>query len=65
MLPNPKNYDWFETNLGEDGEYRITNEDPNKYRARAICHPQPNYTIFIKIDRGKYIPGTGPYMYEY
>jgi hypothetical protein len=68
MLPYPQNHDWFEVNLGDDDEYRMTNEDPNKYRARAmdvVTYPKRNYTILIKIDREKYIPGTGPYMYNY
>jgi hypothetical protein len=72
MLRYPKNYDWFEENLGEydeEGEYRMTNEDSNAYRTRhidTISHLNLYYyTPLIKIDKGKYRAGTGPYMYNY
>jgi hypothetical protein len=71
ILPFPQNHDWFVQNLGEDGEYLPTNENPNAYRTRAIdiiqhpfeMYPTYLFTILIKIDKGLYIPHTGPYMY--
>jgi hypothetical protein len=73
MLPTSQTHDWFVENLGEDGEYLPTNENPNAYRARAIDiiqHPFDLdlvylFTILIKIDKEPYIPRTGPYMYNY
>jgi hypothetical protein len=71
-LQTPQTHDWFVQNLGEDGEYKMTIEDPNKYRARAryiISHPPfphvDHTEILVKIDKRPYIPGTGPYMYNY
>jgi hypothetical protein len=72
LVTNPHTHNWFVENLGEDGEYKMTNEDPNKYRARTIhtiSHPPFPHVhhaeILIKIDKGPYIPHTGPYMYNY
>jgi hypothetical protein len=71
MLQTPKNYDWWEENLSEfdeDGEYRMTSEHPNAYRNRHIdyiSHLNLYYASLIKIDKGPYIPGTGPCMYNY
>jgi hypothetical protein len=31
MFPFPENREWFETNLGINGTYTMTNEHPNKY----------------------------------
>jgi hypothetical protein len=70
MLPYPRDHDWFVQNLGEDGEYTMTNENPNAFRTRHIytlLHPPFNYVhhteILFKIEKGSYIPHTGPYMY--
>jgi hypothetical protein len=72
MLVYPENHDWFVQNLGEDGEYVPTNENPNAYRTRhidATRHPPFNYvhhtTILVKIEKGPYILHTGPYMYNF
>jgi hypothetical protein len=71
MLQSPKNHDWFVKNLGENGQYIPTNENPNAYRMGhidEICHPPfyPNpFSILIKIEKGLYIPGIGFYMYNY
>jgi hypothetical protein len=65
MFPFPENSDWFETNLGIYGIYTMTNEHPNEYRIRGldtINHPQPNFQPVIRIDKGSYIAGAGPYL---
>jgi hypothetical protein len=65
MFPFPENREWFETNLGIYGTYTMTNEHPNKYRIRAldtIDHPETNFQPVIRIDRGSYIAGAGPYL---
>jgi hypothetical protein len=72
-LQTPQTHDWFVQNLGEDGEYKMTNENPNSYRARSMYEmshpfdlfPVDIFTYLVKIDKGPYIPGTGPYMYNY
>jgi hypothetical protein len=55
MLPYPQNQDCFRVNLGNNGLYTTTNEDPNIYRARGldtIDNPKPNYQPVIRIESG-------------
>jgi hypothetical protein len=65
MFPFPENTDWFETNLGIHGTYTKTNEHPNKYMKRAlhaIVNPEPNYQYVVRINKGWYKAGAGPYL---
>jgi hypothetical protein len=65
MLPFPENREWFEANLGMDGTYTMTNEHPKGYMKNAlntIVHPQPNFQPVVRINKGWYKAGAGPYL---
>jgi hypothetical protein len=72
VLGSPKNHDWWEQNLGEnneDNEYdniviRMAPETPNEYRNRHMTYISLNreYSYFVKIDKGPYIPMIGQFF---
>jgi hypothetical protein len=65
ILPTPENCEWFEANLGMDSTYTMTNEHPNRYTQNtlnAIVNPEPNFQPVVRINKGWYKPGAGPYL---
>jgi hypothetical protein len=65
MLRYPITRDWFEINLGRNGTYMSSKEHPNDYRERGL-ETLDNFAdeldAIIRIDKGPYIAGGGPYL---
>jgi hypothetical protein len=64
MLPGRETQDWFLERLGK-GLYELAHMHPNEYRIRSIemiMNSNRNiYESIVRIERGSYIAGTGPY----
>jgi hypothetical protein len=64
MLTGRYTRDWFLERLGK-GQYELAHMHPNKYRLDCMDvmdHTDRNiYESVVRIERGSYIAGTGPY----
>jgi hypothetical protein len=64
MLPERRTRDWFFEKLG-NGRYKLAHIHPNKYRLTSIeiimSTDRNIYESVVKIERGSYRAGTGPY----
>jgi hypothetical protein len=64
MLPGRYTRDWFHEKIG-NGQYKLAHMHPNKYRLDCMDvmdHTDRNiYESVVRIERGSYKAGTGPY----